>query len=172
VGPTRVVRAGLALPAPKPGADLLRAPALPGLLAGCVSLLGAPPAQVWAMAAEGSGLATLSLEAGEGRAVQVSVWAGAAGTASCRVEVSGERGTAAADLPGRLSWRDAEGRHTLRLPHRPAEEVVLLRFAEAVRGGLPAAPGIEEAHAALGWLRAAWQSRSEGRRIPLGEVRG
>jgi predicted dehydrogenase len=164
LGQARLVRADLALPAPA-GADLLRAPALLPLLARCAALLGTPAGSVRVVAGE-AGFCTLVLEGG-GRAAQVSLWAGAAIGAPCRVEVVAEKGTAVAELPRRVRWRDAEGQHAQRLPCRPAAEVLLERFADALRDGRPLRPGVDEARETLTLLRAAWRSREEGRSVSV-----
>jgi predicted dehydrogenase len=160
LGQVRLVRAEQALPA-KVGADLLRAPALLPLLARCATLLGTAVRSVRVVAGE-AGLCALVLE-GDGRAAQVSLWAGRAVGAACRVEVVAEKGTAVAELPRQVRWRDAEGQHAQRLPCRPAEEVLLERFADALRDGQAPRPGVEEVRETLALLRAAWRSREEDR---------
>ncbi len=163
LGSARLVRAELALPA-KASADLLRAPALLPLLARCAALLGTAVAGVRVVAAEG--VCTLVLE-GEGRAAQVSLWVGPAVGPACRVEVVAEKGTAVAQLPRVVRWRDAEGQHAKRLPCRPAEEVLLEGFADALREGRAPRPGVEDVGQALPLLRAACRSREEDRRVSV-----
>ncbi len=163
LGPARLVRVEQAV-APRAGADLLRASALLPLLARGAAMVGIKPGSVWAAAAP-AGLGTVVLE-GEGRAVQVSLRIGSAVGASCRVEVVAEKGTAVAALPRRVCWRDAEGVYAQRLPCRPAEEVLLERFADALHAGEQPRPGFDDACTALALLRAAWRSREEGRRVP------
>jgi predicted dehydrogenase len=163
LGAARVVRVEQAVAA-RAGADLLRAPALLPLLARCAAVIGMRPGGVWAVASP-AGLGTVVLE-GDGRAAQVSLRAGPAIGAACRVEVVAEKGTVVAELPRRVCWRDDGGLNVQRLPCRPAAEVLLERFADALRSGERPRPGFDDACAALALLRAAWRSRDEGRQVP------
>jgi predicted dehydrogenase len=168
LGRAHCVRAELSLPAARnPAADLLRAPAVGPLLSTCVGLLGARPVTMWASGA--GAVASVVMEVEQGRAAVVSVAAGAV-AACCRLQVFAENGVATAHLPHTVRWRDAEGRHTHRLQPVAAEETLLERFAQALRSGDPVRPGFTDAHEAFGWLRAAWRSRDEGRRVGLDEM--
>jgi hypothetical protein len=163
LGPARLVLVEQTLSG-RPGGDLLRAAPLLPLLARCAAVIGMKPGSVWAFTAE-AGLGTVVLE-GDGRAVQVGLRTGTAVGAACRVEVVAEKGAAAAELPRRVCWRDGGGVHAQRLPCRPAEEVLLERFADGLRDGRPPRPNFDDACAALALLRAAWRSREEGRQVP------
>jgi predicted dehydrogenase len=173
LGPARVARADLTLPAPRrPGADLLGGGTAAVLLARCGALLGDAPAGVSVIGGQAAGLVTLVADYPGGRVAQVSVWTGPAAVGACRLEAAGAKGTAVARLPRRVRWRDAAGQHAELLPGLPAEEVLLRQFAEALAAGRPPRPGFEEAYEALAWQRAAWRSRSEGRRVALGPAAG
>jgi hypothetical protein len=52
----------------------------------------------------------------------------------------------------------------------PAEVWVIDRFVQGVREGQGAAFSFEQAYQALRWLRAARQSRTEGRRVEIGPL--
>jgi predicted dehydrogenase len=86
--------------------------------------------------------------------------------AGCRVEVVAERGAATAELPDRLSWRDAAGWHRLRLRGAGGETALLEQFLGAIREGRAPRPDFEDAHRALAWRRALLRSLAEGRPVP------
>ncbi len=137
--------------------------ALP-LLQGCGALFGGPPTAVRTLGGEElPGFASVVLEFGPGRVAQLTL--GTKGSAR-RIAVIAERGRAVAEWPGRLAWRDNEGRHLLVLP-QVGERRLLVRFAKALRQGAPSSD-LEEGHAALTWLRAARASLAEGRRVKVG----
>jgi predicted dehydrogenase len=150
-----------------PSAAGLRSPAVLSLLHGCALLLGDAPVSVWAGAGDVRGFASLVLEFGAGRVAQLTLWERPLGGAGCRFQVEAERGSAAAELPRRLRWRDAEGRHARQLAGGAAEARLLEGFVEALRTGRPPRPSFEDAYRALTWWRAALRSQSEGRRVVL-----
>jgi predicted dehydrogenase len=166
LGAARLIRVSAALPAG--GRAALPSPALLPLLHLCARLLGEGPAGVLATdagASGGWGSATLDFPAG--RAAQVTLWRAPPGTAAgCRVEVVAERGTATAEMPDRLSWRDEAGRHLLRLRGPSGEAALLGQFLDALRAGQAPRPDFEAACRALAWRRATLQSHAEGRRVP------
>jgi predicted dehydrogenase len=138
------------------------------LLHGCAVLLGAAPVSVWAWAGDVPGFASLVLEFGAGRVGQLTLWERPlGGGAGCRFQVEAEKGTAVAEWPRRLRWRDAEGRHARQLKGGVPEARLLEGFVEALRTGQPPRPSFEEAYRALTWWRAALRSQSEGRRVLL-----
>ncbi len=166
LGAARLVRADWSMTPARDGAprDLLSSPIVLPLLAGCAWLLDDRPRSVWTINGEGDSFLTLVLRFGGGRLAQVTLWT-AAGRAPGRFEVVAESGTATAELPRQLRWRDADGQHGQRLPPRSVEQSALERFILALRAGQPLRPSFEDAYQALTWLRAAVRSRSEGRRI-------
>jgi predicted dehydrogenase len=138
-------------------------------LAVCAGLLDEPPHSAWAIGDEASSFVTLVLEFGGQRRAQISLWTATAGRTPGRFEVVAESGTATAELPRQLRWRNADGQMAQRLPIRSAEERGLEGFLLALRSGQPMRPSFEEAYQALTWLRAAVRSRDEGRRIACGD---
>jgi len=98
---------------------------------------------------------------------QLSVWGGPAEVGRTWIEVESEGGSLRAEMPRRLSWRDAEGAHELQLPGGLAEVWVVDRFVQAVRNGEGPACPFERALQALTWLRAARKSREDGGTVRL-----
>jgi predicted dehydrogenase len=167
LGQARLVRADwCALPS-QAGDDLLSHAAMLPLLAACAWLVDDVPRSVWTVDGAGASFVTLFLRFGSGRLGQVNLWTTPAGRSSPRFEVVAETGTATAELPRRLRWRDADGQHAQRLPPRAVEQSSLERFILALRDGQPLRPSFEDAYQALTWLRAAVLSRSEGKSISL-----
>jgi len=163
LGPPALVRAGLVRAGE--AADVLRAPAALALLAvGAGYFDGAPRAVTAVQPAPGFATVVLELEQG---VVQVSLFAGPAGSNACELQVEAEDGGLRAALPRRLSWAGAEGHSALALPAVPAEALVLDRFVQAAREGALSGEGLARAARALGWLRAARRSAAEGRRVEL-----
>jgi len=166
LGQARLVRVDWSM-GPHPNGDLLATDAVLPLLAACAWLLDDVPRSVWTLDGESASFVTLMLRFGCDRLAQVNVWTATAGRTPPRIEVIAEAGTATAQLPRQLRWRDTDGQHAQRLPPRSAEQSSLERFILALRAGQPLRPSFEEAHQALTWLRAAGQSRSEGKCISL-----
>jgi predicted dehydrogenase len=171
LGPARLVRAdwGVAPPHAGPARDLLSNPAVLPLLAGCASLLEATPQSVWTIDGERASFVTVVMQFGAERLAQVTLWVAEAGRAPGRFQVIAEAGTATAELPRQLRWRDADGQNAQRLPSRSPEQNGLERFLVALRSGPPPRPSFEDAYQALVWLRAALRSRTEGQRIVLAD---
>lgn len=105
----------------------------------------------------------------DGGVGQLSMWGGPAEVGRTWLEVQSEGGSLRAEMPRRLSWRDAEGDHELKLPGGLAEVWVVDRFVRAVRGGERPTCPFERAYQALLWLRAARKSRAEGGVVRVGE---
>jgi predicted dehydrogenase len=163
LGAARLVRVSAALP--PGGRPALPSPALLPLLHVGATLLGEGPAGVLASGPGPWGSALLDFPGG--RAAQVTLWrAPPDSDTGCRVEVVAERGAATAELPDRLSWRDAAGRHLLRLRGPGGEAALLEHFRRALHEGQPPRPDFEGACRAFAWRRAALQSLAEGRRVP------
>jgi predicted dehydrogenase len=173
LGQARLVRAECsAAPNPPPtggdeGGDLLGNAAVLPLLAACAWLLDDVPRSVWTLDGDSAAFVTLMLRFGCDRLAQVNLWAAPAGRTPPRFEVVAEAGTATAQLPRQLRWRDADGQHAQRLPPRSAEQSSLERFILALRAGQPLRPSFEDVYQAITWLRAAVQSRSDGKCISL-----
>jgi predicted dehydrogenase len=157
--------------APAPGGvprDLLSHPAVLSLLVGCAWLLDDVPRSVWTIDGEDASFVTLVLRCGRDRLAQVNVGTAKVGRCPPRFEVIAEAGTALAELPRQLRWRDADGRHAQLWPPRSVEQSSLERFLAALRTGQPLWPSFADVYQALVWLRAAARSRREGQRIALG----
>ena len=132
------------------------------LLQALAETFASVPRAVTATAPEGQpGFVSVVLQFEAGVA-QLSLWGGQAEVGRTWIEVESEGGSLRAEMPRRLSWRDAEGSHELQLPGGLAEVWVVDRFVQAVRGGEGPACPFERAHQALTWLRAARKSRGEG----------
>ena len=116
--------------------------------------------------------ASVVLEFPEERTGQLTLWQGPVEAGRTWLEVETDAGSLRAEMPRRLSWRDAEGRHSLELPGGLAEVWVVDRFVQAVRGGEVPAFSFGQAYQALTWLRAARRSRTEGRRVEIGSHTG
>jgi predicted dehydrogenase len=140
-----------------------------GLFDWCAEVLGErQPVGVLAAGTEDGGFRSVLLEFDGGRVAQVTGWRTAGTHRAARLHVVAERGTATAELPGRVRWADAEGRHAQALRgERAPEQVLLEQFHQALREGRPPEPGFEDAYRVLGWLRAAARSRAEGRRVAM-----
>jgi predicted dehydrogenase len=166
LGPARGVACDFFVPRP-PGP----APGLPvplSLLDWCAAVLDAEPASVLAAGTEAGDFASVLLEFADGRRAQLTGFRADEAWHPPRLRVVAERGWAAVDLPGRLRWVDAEGRHELAVRGRPAaEEVLLDRFFHAVCSGQPPRPSLDDAGRLVAWLRAAERSRAEGARATI-----
>jgi hypothetical protein len=100
------------------------------LLTLAADLFGAEPVASRGVRADGA--SSWLVEFGAGRVGQVTLRPGSGGT----VSVEAEGGWARLELPDRLEWGDASGRHS-RVLMRAAEFEVLRAFAAAVRAGEP-----------------------------------
>jgi predicted dehydrogenase len=170
LGRARLVRADWAVPPARTGPprDLLHSPAVLPLLAGCAWLMDDTPRGVWTIGGEGASFVSVVVQFGGERLAQLNLWTAEAGRTPGRFEVVAEAGTATAELPRQLRWRDADGQHGQRLPPRSAGQNGLERFVLALRSGQPLRPSFQDAYQALTWLRAAERSRTEGQRISFG----
>jgi predicted dehydrogenase len=168
LGPARAVACDFVVPpapADRPGG--LAVP--PSLLDWCATVLGGEPVNALAGGRDDGAFVSVLLEFPGDRRAQLTGWQTAEAWHAPRLRVLAERGWAAAELPGRLRWADADGRHAL-APHGgpPPERVLLERFCHAVGEGQPAGPSLADACRILGWLRAAERSRAEGARVAVG----
>jgi predicted dehydrogenase len=155
LGPAQLVRADRVLPVSVTATGSATDAAFLPMLRCCADLFGTAPIHCRMTAVAGTGLTTLTAEFCAGRAAQLTVWRGAQVKPSWQIEVVAEKGTAAAELPGRLRWRDAAGGHVLHVPGRRPEQSLLERFVQGLREGTPLHPGIAEAHEAWTWLQQA-----------------
>lgn len=169
LGQPRLLRVDWCVPpsSKRPDRDLLRSPVMVPLLAACGWLLDDTPRSVQTIDGEGAPCITMVLRFGGERLAQLTLWTAATGRSPGRFEVSAEAGTATAELPRQLRWRDDDGEHAQRLPARPAAQSGLERFILGLRSGQPLRPSFEDAYRALSWLRAAVRSRDEGQQIAL-----
>jgi predicted dehydrogenase len=169
LGQARLVRADWGVPLRAgAGSDLLNNFVVLPLLAGCAWLLDDAPRSVWTIDGDGAAFVTLVLRFGGDRLAQLTLWT-AARRSPGRFEVVAEAGTATAELPRQLRWRDDDGQHAQRLPPRSPEQSGLERFILALRSGQPMRPSFAAAHRALTWLHAARRSREEKQAIALAE---
>jgi predicted dehydrogenase len=121
------------------------------LLDWCASLLGGEPAKVAVV--DVAGLASVLLEFPGGRAARVSRWHAPGARRGVRLRVVAEKGLATVDLPDRVGWTEADGRHTHRVcGPQPLGQVLLERFHRTVTEGQAAEPGLDDALRALRWL--------------------
>lgn len=121
----------------------LEGPFLPPLLLFARSLLGEQAEALFL----GDNPACIHLRHEMNRWAQLGLYVGASAP-HCRVVAEADAGAVALELPGRLSWRDATGRHTRELPASLAEIAALEAFLRAVRGGEPM-EGLDEMRGAL-----------------------
>lgn len=102
---------------------------------------------------------------GDGRSARIRRWSSPRLRPATQLRVVAERGTALVELPNRLTWHDAEGRHAFTAySSRLAAEMLLEQFYRAVTTGQPMLPGLDVACKALTWLHIARQA--SGLRLP------
>ena len=146
------------------GADPLRSPAALALLDECGRLMGLWPQAITASTVhDRPDMVGLTVEFGDGNVANLLLYSSA--TPHCRLTLHAGPGTASLSLPGRLSWRNAEGRFDYRLPRGMAELASLEEFSTAVEEESFA--DLDSLFCSLDWLRAARVSRKEGRRVVL-----
>jgi predicted dehydrogenase len=132
------------------------------MLGWCALLLDGEPRRVLAAGPQGEALTSVLLDYGDGRAAHlIRAWV-PAGRPSWQVQVAAEHGSAVAE-PGQVQWRGPEGRcsHSPGRP-RPAAQVLLTAFRQALAEGRAPRPSLADAHRLLRWLRLAARSRAEG----------
>jgi predicted dehydrogenase len=135
----------------------------------CSQLFEAEPLRIAASGTASGDFTGALLEFPDDRRAQLTGWRSAEVWHAPCLRVVAERGWALVELPGRLRWTDAEGRHCYVPRGLPApDEVLLDRFFHAVCSGQPPRPNLDEAGRVLGWLRAAERSRAEGIPVVLG----
>jgi predicted dehydrogenase len=166
LGPARGVLCDFFQPQLRGGAS---GPVSVALVDWCAHVIGAEPVNVLATATEDGGFASLLLEFPDERRAQLTGWRAPAVWHAPQLEVVAERGWARAELPARLWWTDAEGRHGEVRRGPPPEQGLLERFARSVRDGQPPQPSLEDACRAVAWLHAAERSRAEGQRVAFGD---
>ncbi len=170
LGPARLLVCDLTLPlnGRSKDASSLLGSAGTALVDWCAGLLDTAPESVLASSAAAGQFSSVLLEYGDGRAVQINRRLAPGARRSLTLRVVAERGSAKVSLPSRVAWNGADGGHLHVLPEpRPLVETLLEQFHDQVTRGQAPTPGLDEAHRALGWLRAAEVSRKEGRRIGL-----
>jgi predicted dehydrogenase len=155
LGPVRSVKAELLVPGT---GGALRRGAEAAVTDWCLTLLGAEPQDVAVQEEPSGGLRHVLLLFPEGPVVSLRSQRGAVRTPRLRVRIEAERGRAGLVFPRGVGWRDAEGRHTLRLTCRGGERRTLEHFAEVVRRGRAPEPGLPAVCRALRLLRPAAKS--------------
>jgi predicted dehydrogenase len=134
----------------------------------CCRLLEGEPTSAQTAGLESVGFASVFWEFGGGRGAQIVQSQACLARPRLRLHVLAEQGTAAIEWPSRVSWTTQDGKHVHVLPRgRSLAEEMLERFHRVISYGHPAEPSLEDAYRVLGWLRAAGQSLTEGRRIDL-----
>jgi hypothetical protein len=133
-----------------PGAPLDVA-RVPPLLLLAAALLG-DPAEVRAL-----GRDPVSVQIRHAEGWSQLAFAGGAAAPRCVVRAEAEAGAATLEMPRRLEWQDAAGRHARELASGMAEVAALERFVRDVRSG--AGMGLERMRAALGWLASRAAAR-------------
>jgi predicted dehydrogenase len=166
LGPARGVVCDFFQPQPAASGS---GPADVALVDWCASMIGAEPVSVLAAGTDDGGFASLVLEFPDARRAQLTGWRTAVVWHPPRLQVVAERGWARAELPSRLCWTDAEGRHGDIRRGLPLEHVLLERFARSMRDGQPPQPDLEDVSRAVAWLHAAQRSRAEGQRVAVAE---
>jgi predicted dehydrogenase len=165
LGRARLVQASWATRRDEP---ILQQPGALALLHACTGLVEATPSSVQATTTRSApNFASLTLDSGEGRVVQLTLWASPTARPGCTLQVQAENGAAWAELPADLSWTDGRGRHALRLSAHGAERRQLERFVRAVRQGGPMPCPLADVRRAAAWLRAARRSLAEGRPVGM-----
>ena len=135
----------------------------------CASLLESVPVSVVATSLESAGVTSQFWEFAAGWGLQLIQRQTRGARPACRLEVVAEQGSARVIPPRQVAWAGADGQHRILLPrNRPALQVQLEAFEEAVRAGNPTPePSLTNAYRVLGWLRAARRSQAEGGRVSL-----
>src|SRR5206468_5344985 len=127
----------------------------------CASLMNAQPRSVWAQRGDAAEFASLLLEGANGQAIAIRSHRTHHEQGSLRLAIEAERGSAAVQLPGWVSWTSPEGQHSLTLSRSPSLGRVLLeRFHRVVRERQPPEPSLGDAYRVLGWLRAMATSQT------------
>src|SRR4029077_3186333 len=89
-------------------------------------LLGGEPTGVLATGGDGWGFTSLLLEFADGRAARITRRRAPWARRGVRLQVVAEHGSATVDLPGRVRWATADGRHLHVLRgQRPLGQVLL-----------------------------------------------
>jgi hypothetical protein len=102
----------------------------------------------------GGELTAVLLDFGEGRGAHFTLLRAPSAAPGWRLQVVAERGAAAAERGGLLTWSDDEGDHSLRMSSAARTgEQVLTAFREVVLGGRSPWPSLADASGVLGWLR-------------------
>jgi predicted dehydrogenase len=158
LGPARLLLANFGQTGARP--TLVSSAGL-GVVDWCVLLMGNEPVGARMVEEEGLPFANLLLDFGGGRSAQITSWRsqGKPGLSrrAPRLQAIAERGMATVELPDRIEWIDAEGRHAQIGKHSSLEREQLEQFHEALTIGEPPQPSLEEAYRALNWLRVAQQ---------------
>jgi hypothetical protein len=144
LGPPRLLLASVG--APEDGAEC----SLLDLLDWSAGLFGGEPVASRRVALES--LSCLLLDHGGGREAQLTVCRSPARPHPARLEVVAERGRAVLELPKRLSWSDAAGRHLDRPAlTEPVAGALLRQFHQAATGERAASPSLAEVARCLRW---------------------
>jgi predicted dehydrogenase len=139
-----------------------------GTLVWLLSLLGAEPTAITGAGRGAAGLLSLTLEAANGRALQLTHWHAPGAPPRLRLQVVAEGGQATLEGGRRLSWTEAGAAHSLTLAGQgPVERLLLTGFHRVVTEGQAPWPSLADSHRALVCLRAAARSRAEGRVVSL-----
>lgn len=156
LGPVQLIQGAYVRRAAEPGGELASDGRAVALLRCCADLMHEPPTAVPTLRSSNpDGPVYLLMDFGGARWAQLSLWTGPVVRSSCVLHVEAAGGRATLELPDRVEWRDAAGRHARQLPAGMAEIAALERFAEAVRGNEPMPLGLAAAREAETWLGGA-----------------
>jgi predicted dehydrogenase len=141
------------------------------LLDACSVLLEGEPTAVESHGLPGDRFASLFLRFADDRAVQLTRRTATHSPPRVRFQVVAERGSATAVLPGRLTWTDAEGTHSVTIRGQRPTVALLEKFYRVVREGQTPSPGLDEALRPLRWLQGAECSRLGGQLLAFAPER-
>ena len=134
----------------------------------CGSLLGGEPIRVHAIDGGSDGVTCLSFQFPNDGALQITRFPVCDSHGGVRLTVAAERGRAEIVWPSRVSWSQSQNCHSQTLPpDKPIGQILLEQFDTAIREGRSPKPDLHDAHGVLRWLRAARQSRFDGRWVDI-----
>jgi predicted dehydrogenase len=126
------------------------------LLDWCLTIFGAAPRRVRVREENTPSFVEVDVQFGDGRFARLCRCSGPYARRRLRFHVIAERGTAFIEMPARVCWSEADGRHShVVAKSRPITEILLERFHQQVTMGQPIQPNLEDAYRAFKWLHAS-----------------